>query len=285
MKKIAVGLVLALSCVLRGISEEPKGDDPRCSMKLYNGSVIKGTFKGLSSLSLKTRHGMLKFALKDIRSVSWGNVKKEELDTISATDGTYKGWIEELEPLDVDTGYGVLKIPTKDIKALSISRVGKALGCDFESEDLGDFTNFGTSTWNVTGGKLSGNPSGNYDSIQFNEVLEGSYTLEVDVTNANNGGILWNATDGQNANALWMNSGSVRVFGNGTWYNNQLASWGVSYPWNSTVHVKIEVDGGKAVVYANDKKLGEVNGSATQGRVGFFNFNGGASFDNLVITR
>lgn len=285
MRKIAVGLVLALVCGLSGISEEPEADAPRCELKLTNGSLIKGTFSEIQSIEMKTKHGMLKFAMKNVRSVTWGNVKKEEMDSISATDGTYKGWIEELAPLVVDTGYGTLKIPTSAIRTLRVIHGGKTLGSDFEGDSLDDWTKFGSAAWSVTGGKLQATPSGNYDSIQFNEVLEGTYTIDVDVTGANNAGILFNAQDANNANALWLAPNNVRVFGGGTWYNQQLSYWAASYNWNSTIHVKIEVDGTKATVYINETKLGEVTVGASSGRVGFFSLNQASSFDNFQVTR
>ncbi len=285
MRKIAVGLVLALVCGLRGVSEESEAEAPRCELKLTNGSLIKGTFSEIQSIEMKTKHGMLKFAMKNVRSVTWGNVKKEEMDSISATDGAYKGWIEELAPLVVDTGYGTLKIPTSAIRTLRVIHGGKTLGSDFEGDTLDDWTKFGTSTWTVTGGRLQGTPSGNYDSIQFNEVLEGTYTIEVDVTGANNAGILWNAQDGNSSNALWLAPNNVRVFGGGTWYNQQIAAWAASYNWQSTIKVKIEVDGTKATVFINDNKIGETTVTGSSGRVGFFCFNQNASFDNFQVTR
>ncbi|MCE9583184.1 MAG: hypothetical protein K8T20_11890, partial [Planctomycetes bacterium] len=206
MRKVAVGLVLALACGLRGVSEEPKdGGEPRCEIKLTNGSLIKGTFKGFSSISLKTRHGVLKFVLKDLRNIVWGNVKKEELDTVTASDGAFKGWIDEIGPIEVDTGYGFLKIPTEAIKTLRVTMSGRTLGDSFDSDDLSSWTKFGPSPWTVTDGKLTEQPSGNYDSIQFNEVLEGAYTVEVDITNANNAGILFHAQDQNNASGIWLN--------------------------------------------------------------------------------
>ncbi|MEK7469001.1 MAG: hypothetical protein AAB074_16630 [Planctomycetota bacterium] len=285
MRKIAVGLALALLCGITGLTEEPEAEGSRCELKLVNGSLIKGTFKDLQSIELKTKHGKLKFAIKDIRSVAWGNVKKEELDTVNATDGVFKGWIEELAPLEVDTGFGVLKIPTAAIKTLRISKPGKGLGADFESESLDEWTKIGPTTWSVVSGKLQGQPSGNYDSIQFNEALEGTYTIEVEVTGANNAGILWNAQDANNANALWLSPGNVRVFGGGTWYNQQLASWPTNFAWNTMIKVRIEVDGTKAEIFINDNKVGNITTGGSSGKVGFFCFNQVATFDNFTVTR
>ncbi|MCC6741818.1 MAG: hypothetical protein IT452_22555 [Planctomycetia bacterium] len=285
MRKVAVGLVLALACAISGTGEEAEKALPRCELKLWNGSLIKGTFSDLQSIEMKTKHGKLKFAIKDVRSVAWGNVKKEELDSVTATDGTYKGWIEDLAPLEVDTGYGVLKIPTSAIRTLRMIHDGKGVLADFETDSLEDWTKFGSMAWTVTNGKLQGQPSGNYDNIQLNEVFEGTYTIEVEVTGANNAGILWNAQDANNSNALWLSPGSVRVFGGGTWYNQQFSTWGANYAWNSTIRVKIEVDGAKAVVYLNDSKLGEVTVTNSSGRVGFFSISQVATFDNLRVTR
>jgi hypothetical protein len=285
MRKFAVGLAVALLCGISGLTEEPEAEGPRCELKLVNGSLIKGSLKDIQSVELKTKHGRLKFAMKDVRSVAWGNVKKEELDTVNATDGAYKGWIEELAPLEVDTGYGVLKIPTGAIKTLRLSKPGKGLGSDFETESLDDWTKNGPTTWTVTNGKLQGQPSGNYDSIQFNEALEGTYTIEVEVTGANNAGILWNAQDANNANALWLSPGNVRVFGGGTWYNQQLAYWPTNYAWNTMIKVRIEVDGTKAAFFINDSKVGDITTSGSSGRVGFFCFNQPVTIDNFTVTR
>ncbi|KAF0242521.1 MAG: hypothetical protein FD180_3863 [Planctomycetota bacterium] len=285
MRKFAVGLVVALLCGIPGLTEEPKEEGNRCELKLTNGSVIKGTLKDLQSIELKTKHGKLKFALKDVRSVAWGSVKKEELDTVNATDGMFKGWIEELAPLEVDTGFGVLKIPTGAIKSLRISKPGKGIGTDFESDSLDDWTKHGPTTWAVVNGKLQGQPSGNYDSIQYNESLEGTYTIEVEVTGANNAGILWNAQDANNANALWLSPGNVRVFGGGTWYNQQIAAWGTNFAWNTMIKVRIEVDGTKAEIFINDSKVGSVTTGGSSGHIGFFCFNQAASFDNFSVTR
>lgn len=285
MRKVAVGLVLALACAISGTGEEPEKPQPRCELRLWNGSVIKGTFSDLQSIELKTKHGKLKFAIKDVRVVTWGNVKKEELDSVTATDGSYKGWIEDLAPLAVDTGYGLLKIPTTAIRTLRVTMDGRSTGSDFEVDFLDDFTKFGSSIWTVTNGKLQGQPSGNYDSIQYNEVLEGRYTIEVELTGANNAGVLWNAQDGTNANALWLGPNSVRVWGGGTWYNQQIASWNYNYAWSSPVRVRIEVDETKAVIWLNDAKVGEVTTAGSSGRVGFFCFNQVATFDNFTITR
>lgn len=285
MRKFAVGLAVALLCGISGLTEEPAEEGARCELKLVNGSVIKGALKEVKSIELKTRHGMLKFAMKDVRSVQWGNVKKEEFDTVNASDGAYKGWIEELAPLEVDTGFGVLKIPTAAIRSLRISRPGKGLGADFETDSLDDWTKNGSSTWTVSGGKLQGQPSGNYDSIQFNESLEGTYTIEVEVTGANNAGILWNAQDATNANALWLSPGNIRVFGGGTWYSQQLAYWPTNYAWNTMIKVRLEVDGTKATVFVNDSKIGDVNTAGSSGRIGFFTISQAVSFDNFTVTR
>jgi hypothetical protein len=289
MRKAAMGLVLAMACGIGMRAEEPAEKETKeelgCEMKLTNGSLIKGKLKGLGEIHMKTRHGILRFKVKDVRGVQWGNVKKEEMDTVTAVDGSFKGWIEDLEPFQVDTGFGMLKIPTTAVKQMRVIQAGKALGSDFEMDSLDEWTKFGGSGWVVTDGKLVGTPTGNYDCIQYNEVMEGAYTIEVDITGANNAGILWNAQDGNNATALWMSPGSVRVFGGGTWYNNQIAYWNTQYAWNGTVHVKIEVDGAKATIWIGETKVGEASSGNGTGKVGFFCFNQVTSFDNLVITR
>ncbi|MCE9582673.1 MAG: hypothetical protein K8T20_09290, partial [Planctomycetes bacterium] len=83
----------------------------------------------------------------------------------------------------------------------------------------------------------------------------------------------------------WLNPNNVRLMSGGTWYNNQTANWGFNYQWNGTVHVKLEIDGGKVTVYIGEKKVGESNVGTSSGRVGLFSWNAGTSFDNLVITR
>jgi hypothetical protein len=285
MKRLGLGLALALTCAV-GVRTEPEDENAlRTELKLKNGSLIKGKLKTLATVTLKTRYGELKFPVKDLRSVTWGEVKKEELDTVSAKDGTYKGWVEDLEPLEVDTGFGVLKVPTSAIRTMRVTKPGSTLGDDFEETSLEGWTKFGPSGWTVTDGKLRNQPSGNYDSIQFNEELEGSYTIEVDVTNGNNCGILLHAKDGQNASAVWLSPGNVRVFSGGTWFNNQTIYWGFNYQWNTTIKVKIDVDGSNITVKINDQQVGTSTITGTGGRVGLFDFNGQAQFDNVIITR
>ena len=59
----------------------------------------------------------------------------------------------------------------------------------------------------------------------------------------------------------------------------------MNYVWNSTVHVKLEVDGSKLVVYIADQRVGEASIAGTSGKIGFFTINQPASFDNLAITK
>lgn len=287
MKRIGVVVLgLVLACGLGSRTEEPAEKDAvRCEMKLKNGSLIKGTIKGLDKVTLKTKYGELKVPVKDLRSMTWGEIKKEELDTLVARDATYKGWIQDMEPFQVDTGFGVLNVPTTAIKNLRVRKDGDTLGDDFEAGDLEDWKTFGTSTWTVTDGVLQGTPSGNYDSIQFAEELEGAYTLEVELKGSNNAGILWHAKDGNDATALWVSQGNARVFSGGTWYNNQIAYWNTPVQQNANVRLKIEVDGEQATIYVNDQKMGEVRTASKSGRIGLFCFNQATQFDNVVITR
>jgi hypothetical protein len=121
---------------------------------LKNGSFIKGTVPKVPPVKLKTRYGILEFPLKDLRSISWGDAKREETDTVIAKAGTYKGYLEEMASLEVDTGYGALTIPDTAIKTFRLWEEGDALSDDFQSGSLDRWTVMGTTTWAFVDGRV-----------------------------------------------------------------------------------------------------------------------------------
>ncbi|KAF0245627.1 MAG: hypothetical protein FD180_1495 [Planctomycetota bacterium] len=124
MRHIAAGFVLALLCSLCGLSEEPKEEGIGWEVQLKNGSLIKGSIENLASIELKTRHGLLKFALKDVRGLAWGNASEGEFDTVTTSEEVFKGRIENFATLDFNTGFGLLKIPASALRTLFISKPG-----------------------------------------------------------------------------------------------------------------------------------------------------------------
>ena len=71
-----------------------------CSVSLKNGSYIRGSLKDFSELRLKTKYGILKIPMKDIRAVRWGIAKKEERDSITTSNGTFRGWLEDFPAVE-----------------------------------------------------------------------------------------------------------------------------------------------------------------------------------------
>jgi len=253
-----------------------------CTIRFKNGSVVRGKAKGLEKVQLKTRYGTLEVPIKELRSIAWGETRKEERDTVVTADGTFRGWLEDFSSLEVDTGFGVLKIPAGSMKAFQVSRSG-GLGDDFESGRLDSWTPNGT--WTVTDGRLNGSSPGNYTTvILYNEELPDSYTLEVDVIGNNMAGLLWHAQNQQNATGLWMYPQQVGVYnGSGTFYSQSLATWQTNVPTAYTL--RLEVDGPTTTVSINDVKIGTVQTQLRSGKVGFFVYQGSATFDNFRILR
>lgn len=291
MKRMALALIVAAAACGLAEADGPEKKSPRsadeppmCDMRLKNGSLIKGALKPLGRIKLKTRYGSLELPMDEVRSLSWGETKKEELDTVDTRHGAFRGWIDDIASIELDTGFGILKVPTTAIRSMRVRRPGQGIGDDFESGTLEAWTTFGPSSFRIQDGQLRIQPSGQYDSIQLKEELEGNYTFEVDVSNAQNAVVLWGAKDAQNATALWLSPGSARVFGGGTWYSSQLATWSYVFTQSSTLHVKVEVEDGKSVVSINGTRLGEI-GIAPAGRIGLMDWSGTASFDNVVVTR
>jgi hypothetical protein len=259
-------------------------DALHCDLKLKNGSLVKGAFKTVSEIHLKTKYGMLKFPIKDVRTIAWGDVRKEERDTVSAKSGSYQGWIEPMDPMHVDTGYGVLKIPPADIRYARIYEKGaKNQGDDFESGQLDRWSSSG-GAWNIQSGQLKAVGSNQYNGmLLYSEEMPDTYTVDVEV-GANQGsvyGLVWHAESWQNANVLWINSGQVYVFSGQNWWNVQSAYWNPGQP----SRIKLEVDGPNASIFVNDTKVGSVSTGLKSGKLGLFCYSGQATFDNFRILK
>ena len=140
MRRIAVGFVVALLCGISGLSEEPKQEGVGWDLQLKNGSLIKGSIEDLPSIELKTRHGLLKFALKDVRGLAWGNASEGELDTVTTNEEVFRGRFENFASLDFNTGFGLLKIPASAIRGLFIPRPGNDPLPKDKSRDLKDLS-------------------------------------------------------------------------------------------------------------------------------------------------
>ncbi|MCI0651240.1 MAG: DUF1080 domain-containing protein [Planctomycetes bacterium] len=285
MRKYGSAIAVTLACTIAaGGAALAQKSSTDCELKLRNGSVIKGKLNGFTAVTLKTKYGELRVPQESVRSATWGDSKKEEPDSVSTREGTYKGTIQHSEPLEVDTGFGILRIPTNVVKRLRVVGDRNVIREEFDDDNLDDWTKFGGAQWSVNGGQLQVQPQGGYDSIQLNEEMEGLFTLEVDINSPNGAGILWHAKSATEACGLWLGPGYARVMSGGTWFNQHTANWNPNIQWNATMRVKLEVDGENVVVYLNDARIGETRTSGNSGRIGLFATQP-ASFDNLEILR
>jgi len=274
---------MAATLVLGSWGQDSKQDEQyNVLMRLRNGSAIKGKLKPVETFILKTRYGTLKVPIKELRAVMWGRPEKEERDTIRSSTGTFTGWIENEEKFELDTGFGVLRIPPDQVRELRVIRGG--MGDNFEDESLSNWSVQG-GTWKVKEGKLQCTATSNYQSqIHFEEELEGAYALEVTITGTSNLGVVWHAMSASDLYALWIQSGTVYVYGGNPWWNANLlnTTWGFNPPAGS-YKVRLEVEGAKATIIINGTKLGTVTTQRDSGRAGLWVYSGAAEFDDFKI--
>jgi hypothetical protein len=252
-------------------------------LKLRNGSVIKGKLAPLESFILKTRHGTLQVPLKEVRSVSWGRPAKEERDTIRSATGVFTGWIENEEKFQVDTGYGVLRISPDQVRDLRVVR--GTMADRFDDASLDGWKVQGGS-WKVENGRLRGTANSNYQSqIHFEEELEGSHVLEVSIKAANNVGVVWNAVSATDLYAVWIQQGTIYVYGGNPWWNAAAlnVNWAFPPAPGGEYKVRLEVDGTNATILVNGTRLGAVNTQRDRGRAGLWICSGTAEFDDWKI--
>lgn len=282
MVRTLIGAMLA-TALCGSTFQDPKQEESlNVVMKLRNGSTIKGKLKPVETFILKTRYGTLRVPIKDVRSIVWGRPEKEERDSIRSSTGVHPGWIENEEKFELDTGFGVLRIPPDQVKELRVIRSG--MSDSFEDASLDSWKIEGGS-WKVQEGKLQGASNSNYQSqIHWEEELEGSYNLEVTITGNNNVGVVWHATSAMDLYALWIQQGTVYVYGGSPWWNANVLNtqWSFNPPAGS-YKVRLEVDGTRATIYINETNLGTVTTQRDRGRAGLWLYSGTAQFDDFKI--
>lgn len=278
-------LVFALVSRAEPPAEDPAGDAVECEFRLLNGSVVRGRTAGPRELRMRVKKETKTFLLRKVWSVHWGVVRKEELDRVLTKEGVFVGGLEEMEPFALDTGFGVLTIPADEIASIRVSHPAEGFAVDFDSGTLEGWTPTGRSTWSAAGGALTVQPAGAGDTLLFDEILEGPYTLEVDVTCTDWAAILFHV-DGDNPSvALWVIPGSAGFYGNGSWTSTLVKSWPAQIASGKPARVRLDVEGTHVKVSVDGKAIGEVEVKGEKGRIGFGCWTRGVTFDNLTVKR
>lgn len=289
MKNVLMMITVLLGTgLLLSAQEEEKGKQSdenklRCKIRLKNRSYIQGHIQNLDTIRLKTRYGVLKVPVKDIRALRWGKVAKEELDTVVTPKETYRGWIQDFPPLQLDTGYGVLKIPPTAMESLRVQRTD-GISESFETDDLSQWSVHG-GNWQVTNGTLGVTSTGNYQtSILYQEELDENYTIHVEAS-GQSFGILWNAKNGTNANAFWLSGNQAYIYAGNPWYNFHLSNWAMPRSQTQTNKYRLEIQGKQISAYINEQFIGKFSVPNASGKVGLFAQSGTATFDNFEIVQ
>ncbi|MBI2919784.1 MAG: hypothetical protein HYY18_01715 [Planctomycetes bacterium] len=278
-------LLLALALRAEGPAEDPAGDAVECEIRTLNGSAIRGRTSGARELRLRVKKETKSYRLRNVRSVTWGVVRREELDRVMTKDGVVAGGLEETGPFALDTGYGVLTIPAEEIASIRVSQPGEGFALDFESGTLDGWSMAGRSTWSAEGGALTVQPAGLGDTLVFEERLDGRYALEVDVTCTDWAAILFHVDGNAPSVALWVIPGSVGMYGNGNWTSTLMKSWPAAIQAGKPARVRLDVDGKHVKISVDGVVAGEIDVPVESGKIGFGCWTKPATFDNLTISR
>ncbi len=258
--------------------EEIQEGSPGFQIRTKDAQSFRGVLRRLTYFRLQTRYAELKVPIQDVKSYMPGK-------TLMTAEGPYEGVLKEPEStLQLQTEFGVLTLPMDSIVSLHQCGRSKGLGDDFETNSLDLWTSYG-GTWKTANGKLEITGLNNYNTVLlYNESLPHSYTLEVDVKGALGFGLLWNAQNQTNANALWINQNIAYVLGGGNWWNwQQLAQWTIAVPSGEFCRIRLEVEGTRTTVWIHEKQIGTVETGGQGGKVGLFCYSGQVSFDNFWI--
>ncbi len=249
----------------------------------------KSTFTGMlkaEAITIKNVLGTLKILAKDVFSIEFGDMEKEEKDRITFSEGMLQGLVQE-ESIVLETEYGTLKIPTKKIESVSIE-YNSGTGRLIISEDWEKIEEFPTGAWGVVVQQSanphiasfgsgdskksldgSGNGHNEISGVYYKKTIDASNGLEMqmDFWNTGGGGHYTDSCMGlRNEEGFSFNSPILHVQANrGGGHvlaidlfdsNKQCDGFRGKYTpeqWN-TVKVKIRTDR-KVELYLNDKKL------------------------------
>ncbi|MCE9584725.1 MAG: DUF1080 domain-containing protein [Planctomycetes bacterium] len=285
MRRLGLVVIAALVAVSGAFTEEPANAPDACELRLHNGSIIRGTLKGVTEVTLKTKGAKKTFALKDVWSVKWGVVKKEELDCVLSPEGAFEGELADVESFEIDTGFGTLKIPVGDVVQLRMVHPGKGISFDFAANTLAGWTPLGKAEWSASGGAVHSKSSTPGDMLLLNADIDGDFTIEADITSAGWAALVFHVTDHEHAEALWMIPGNAGLYGNPDWKNSTYASWSVATTATKPVHAVVEVKANHARVTMDGKFVGEADLQETSGRIGLASWSSEVTFDNFRLTR
>ncbi len=256
---------------------------PAFQVRMREIQSFRGTLSNLREVRFETKYAMLKVPVRDLKSLTLGNGKR---DVIETAEGPFEGTVQKLgDSLDLDTGCGILTLPLSRMAGIFQSARASGFGDNFEADTIDGWTSYGGS-WKTNGGRLEVTGSNNYNTVVLlNETLPTSYQLEVECQGTQGLGVLWHAQNQSAALALWINQNQIFVLGGASWWNwQQLAQWQVVVPANEFYRVRLEVNGEATTVFIGEKQVGSVNTpGAKGGKVGLFCYNGTAKFDNFWV--